>query len=101
LFNIIFSDEYEVIPAMLVRWRQSAGLSQRELASVLGRSQGHVYRMETRQRPVELVEFCRIASAAGLDPTDALQALLDEIAKVGHEYRRPRQPQRRYAGTRN
>jgi hypothetical protein len=42
--------------------------------------------METRQRPIELVEFCRIASATGHHPTQALAALLAEWAAIGCDY---------------
>ena len=100
MFNIIFSAEYEVVPAMLARLRHTAGLSQRDVASALGRSQGHVHRMETRQRPLEIVEFCRVARMAGLDPVEALQTLLDEFEKVGCEYRPAMQPPKRYAASR-
>lgn len=100
LFNIIFSAEYEVVPAMLARVRQAAGLSQRDVAWALGRSQGHVHRMETRQRPLELVEFCRVARAVGLDPLDVLQGLLDEFERLGCEYRPADKPQTRRAASR-
>jgi transcriptional regulator with XRE-family HTH domain len=86
MFNIIFEDEYDNASRLLVELREGAGLSQRELAGLLSRSQGHVHRMETRQRPIELVEFCRIARASGVDPLDALRRLLDAWGAAGHTY---------------
>ncbi|HEX3366072.1 helix-turn-helix transcriptional regulator [Phenylobacterium sp.] len=87
MFNIVFSDEYGVLPPMLARLRQSAGLSQRDMAKAITRSQGHIHRMETGQRPIELVEFCRMARSAGVDPVQALEAVLREWASVGCHYR--------------
>lgn len=66
--NPIFGDEYEAIVAILIEARIQAGLSQRQLAQRLARSQSHVCMIEKRQRRVELVEFCRIAEAVRLDP---------------------------------
>lgn len=84
MFNILFSDEYEVAPVLLSRLRQDAGLTLRDMAKILDRSHGHVHRMETRQRPIELVEFCRMARAAGLDPADALRRFLEAWEEQAH-----------------
>ena len=89
MFNIIFSDEYEIVPDVLVSLRRGAGLSQRDLAAALGRAQSHVQRMETRQRPVELVEFCRIARLAGADPVETLRLLLHQWEESGCASARP------------
>ena len=78
MVNIVFSDEYEVAPRFILRMRRAAGLSQRQVAKGLQRSQGHVQRMETRQRSIEIVEFCRIARMSGRDPVEALSALIAE-----------------------
>jgi transcriptional regulator with XRE-family HTH domain len=86
MFNIVFSDEYLAVPKLLAELRRKAGLSQRGLANILGRSQGHVQRMETGQRPIELVEFCRIARAADLDPRAALGAFLEAWEGLGLAY---------------
>jgi transcriptional regulator with XRE-family HTH domain len=76
--NIVLSDEYDVAPQFITRMRKSAGLSQRQVAAGLQRSQGHVQRMEARQRSIEIVEFCRMARMAGRDPIEALQDLIAE-----------------------
>ena len=87
MFNILFEDEYEVPPRFIAEMRRQAGLSQRELAAKLNRSQGHVHRMETRQRPIDLVEFCRIARAAGIEPSLAFGELMRRSALAGHSFR--------------
>lgn len=86
MFNIVFSEEYSAATALLVHMRERAGLSLRDVAAVLGRSHGHVHRMETRQRSIELVEFCRIAHASGVDPVEALRGLIAEWEAMGCSY---------------
>lgn len=83
MFNIIFDDEYEAATRLIADLRRDAGLSQRDLAAHLNRSQGHVHRMETRQRPIDLVEFCRIACVTGVSPPDAVARLLVAWERAG------------------
>lgn len=80
--NIIFSPEYETLVEILTDWRKGAGLSQREVARRLGRSQSHVHRIEARQRRVEIVEFCRYARALGLDPVNAFKVVAARVQPV-------------------
>ena len=78
--NILYSPEYEVVAAFLHERRCGAGLSQRETSRRLGRSQGHIHRLETRQRRVEIVEFCRLMVALGVDPLLAFSELMRRLA---------------------
>jgi transcriptional regulator with XRE-family HTH domain len=87
MINIVFSKEYEFAPKALTKMRQSAGLSQQELAKLIERAQSHVFRLETGQRSIEIVEFCRIARATGHDPEQVFAALLDAWAANGCDYR--------------
>ena len=80
MFNIVFSEEYKVVPGFLCSLRKRRGLSQRDVASALGRSQSHIYKIETGQRPIELIEFCRFAAALGVEPAEAFVALLGELS---------------------
>jgi transcriptional regulator with XRE-family HTH domain len=82
MVSIIFSDEYAILPALLVEQRRRAGLSQRAMADRMRRSQSHVYKMETGQRRIELIEFCRYVEAAGGDPVRALSDLLARLTIV-------------------
>jgi transcriptional regulator with XRE-family HTH domain len=83
MFNVVFDPEYRAIPGLLRRLREAAGLSQRQMAFRLGRSQSHIYKLEGGQRPVEIVEFCRLAVAAGVEPADAFAQLLADLRGVG------------------
>jgi transcriptional regulator with XRE-family HTH domain len=60
----------------------AAGLPQRELARRLRRSQSHVHKIESRQRRIEIVEFCRYAKALGLNPERAFEDLLARLRSV-------------------
>jgi transcriptional regulator with XRE-family HTH domain len=93
--NPIFGDEYEVIVEVLVEARGQAGLSQRQLAQKLGRSQSHVCMIEKRQRRVELVEFCKIARAVKLEPEALFARVLARIRRP--EQVAPAAPLRRVA----
>lgn len=78
--NVIFSDAYEVLPALLREQRLSAGVSQRELARLMRRSASHIHMIEARQRRVELIEFCRYVEALDGDPVTTFQELRRRLA---------------------
>lgn len=75
--NPVFSDEYEVVRAVLIGARRDAGLSQRALAARLGKTGSHVAMIERGQRRVDLLEFCRIADSLGVS-ADALVHRISE-----------------------
>jgi len=79
LTNIVFSPEYEVLPALLTEYRRRAGVSQRELARRMGRAQSHINRLEARQTRIEVIEFCRFVSALEADPSDAFRELMARL----------------------
>ena len=81
--NPIFGDEYPAIVATLIEARIQAGLSQRQLAQRLGRSQSHVCMIERRQRRIEMVEFCNIATALRLEPEALFARILRRIREAG------------------
>jgi len=82
LTNVIFADEYEILPGLLLAERRRTGLSQRALGQRMGRSATHVHKIETRRQRIEVVEFCRYIRAVGGDPIEVLQ---DFIARLDQE----------------
>jgi transcriptional regulator with XRE-family HTH domain len=62
----IFRREYEEFRTRLVRARESAGLTQREAAQRLGRSQSFVAKSETGERRVDVVELRQFAATYGV-----------------------------------
>lgn len=57
--------------AAVVEARNKTGLSQREFAKKLGRTNNFVWRIEAGERQVNVLEFIEIAKAAGI-PADQL-----------------------------
>ena len=64
----IHSAEYRVVLQTLLEMRRQAGLTQRALAGRLGREQSFVWRIETGERRLDVVEFAWVCRAMGCDP---------------------------------
>lgn len=78
---VIYSDEYRVLVGTLLRLRQGAGLSQRELSRRMRRSATHIHKIEIGQRRVELIEFCAFVRVCGSDPVSVfgeVHGLIDQ-----------------------
>ncbi|MBI4617056.1 MAG: helix-turn-helix transcriptional regulator [Planctomycetes bacterium] len=71
-----FSPLYEAFRAHLLALRLAAGLSQRELAILLGRERSFVARIEQGERRVDLVEFYWICRACGIDAIAVAQHVM-------------------------
>jgi len=56
--------------------REAAGLSQRALADKLERSGSFIWKLETHEHRVDVLEFVEIAEAVGIDPTELLKRIL-------------------------
>ncbi len=69
---------YKVIPILLKKLREDAGLTQRQIGANLGRPQSWVYNCETANRRVDIGEFIDWVLTCGVEPLDAFQMLLDE-----------------------
>jgi transcriptional regulator with XRE-family HTH domain len=65
------AQRYRRLPALLREMRESAGLTQRELAQKLRINHTMVHNSETAERRVDVAEFIDWASACGLDPLEA------------------------------
>lgn len=68
--------QYRVLPPLLRSLREEAGLTQREIGTLLKKPQSWVYNCETANRRVDLVEFVAWAKACGVDPATALKRFL-------------------------
>jgi len=62
------SAKHRALIAAIVEARKAAGMSQREFAKRLKRSNNFVWRIEAGERQVNVLEFFEIAKAAGLSP---------------------------------
>jgi transcriptional regulator with XRE-family HTH domain len=64
-----FGDErYKALVMALLDARKAAGLTQAQFARILGRRQQFISLFETGERRLDIVEFCDVARALGLDP---------------------------------
>jgi transcriptional regulator with XRE-family HTH domain len=53
-----------------------AGLTQRQLAAMLKRSNSFVWKIEAGERRIELLEFVDLAQCLGIKPSDLLERAL-------------------------
>jgi transcriptional regulator with XRE-family HTH domain len=60
---------------LLIETRKAKGLSQIELAAVLGRTQTFISNYERGERRIGLVDFVLIARAMGMEPAELLKRL--------------------------
>ncbi len=66
------SQKHRALIAAIVDARQAAGLTQRELAAKLKRSNSFVWKIEAGERRVDVLEFIEIAKGVGVDPTELM-----------------------------
>ena len=62
--------------------RDKAGMTQRDLATALGREHGMVARIELGERRVDLVEAFELFKVLGADPAREAANLMNEFEKV-------------------
>ncbi len=65
--------------------REFLGISQRAMASELGCSQAHLWRVETNQIVVSVVRLAEMASVLGLELSVGLHEIGDPIRDKGHQ----------------
>ena len=63
--KIVWQRDYEAFRSRLIEARQDAGLTQREAAARMGRSQNFIAKSETGERRVDVVELAHFAAAYG------------------------------------
>lgn len=75
------SPGYQEVTDLVIRLRQEAGLSQRELAAKLGRELSYISRIKQGQRRLDLVEFAWHCKACGVDPEQVGVELLKKLSR--------------------
>lgn len=66
---------YRRVPSFLRELREATGMTQRQLAKRLGRSQWWVARCETGSRRIDVAEFIEFCRGCGVEPERAISAL--------------------------
>jgi transcriptional regulator with XRE-family HTH domain len=75
----IYTPEYATLRAALRAARETAAISQRDLATRLKVPHSWVAKVESGERRIDLVEFCWFLAACGVDPIPASEKLLQQI----------------------
>jgi transcriptional regulator with XRE-family HTH domain len=75
----VTSPTYETAIRLLAEARREQGVSQRELATRLGKARSFVTKIETRERRLDFVEFVAVARALGLAPGELMARIAAEL----------------------
>ena len=78
----IFTPEYAILRAELVKARTDAGLTQRALAKCLKVPHSWVAKVESGERRIDLIEMCLLFSACGVDPGTVCERLALQIVSI-------------------
>ncbi len=68
--------KHRALISAIVDARKATGLSQREFAAKLKRSNNFVWRIEAGERQVNVLDFIEIANAADVDPSELLRRVV-------------------------
>lgn len=66
---------YRHMCALLRRWREESGLTQRELGARLRKPHTFVHKVESGDRRIDPIEFIAWCGALDLEPTDCFGSL--------------------------
>jgi transcriptional regulator with XRE-family HTH domain len=69
------SDRHKMLISIIKSKRETAGLTQAELAEALGEYQSYVARLESGQRRVDIIELVDLASILKFDAAKVVKAL--------------------------
>lgn len=78
----IHSNEYDVVLKKLTEMRESAGMTQRDLAEKLDRENSFVWRIEHGERRLDVVEFFWVCEALGFDAKTVYAELASAFTKL-------------------
>lgn len=81
--------EYRAVVRALVELRGERGLSQTDLASLLGRNRSYVAKVEICERRLDIVEFCIWVKALRFDPAEFVRINLSDLPNEMPDSRTP------------
>jgi transcriptional regulator with XRE-family HTH domain len=76
MVKTIYTKEYKLLCDWLVTNRQSASLTQTELAELLHRPQSYVSKYENGERRLDVLEFLEVAKALKANPSEIIMEIL-------------------------
>ena len=77
----MFSDAYSRMLDVLTAARHERGLTQTEVAEALGKPQSFIAKIEGGERRLDVIEFCAIARAMGVEPAQLFSKVLAVLPK--------------------
>ena len=77
----VTSPDYQAVVEVIVRARNAAGMTQRDLATALGKTPSFVAKIEQRERRVDLLELIAISRALGIKEVDMLKSILVQLPR--------------------
>jgi transcriptional regulator with XRE-family HTH domain len=83
----IYRAEHRILAVLLRELRAKAGLTQAELAPLLGKPQNRVSDFERGGRRVDVIEFIDYCTALGLDSAKVFAELRRRLSGVGRTRR--------------
>lgn len=75
----IFGGDHRHLVAVLAEARQKSGLTQAELARLVGKDQTFISIIERSQRRVDILEFVALARAMGADPVSLMEKVVARL----------------------
>jgi DNA-binding transcriptional regulator YiaG len=81
LTKSVFTPSYARFRELLIEARETAGLTQWQLAERLRRPQSYVSKFERGERRLDVVEFLDVARALSTDPLELLRILMQKPPK--------------------
>ncbi len=86
---------YKLLLAHLRELREAAGITQAALAQSLGRTQGHISKIECGDRRMDALQFVEICKALGADPVAAFTRFVRARAADSADMEQFRKPHRK------
>ena len=77
----IFTQRHQDLIGFIASVRRAAGVTQVELAERLGKPQSYVSKVERGERRLDVIEFCQVAEALGLNPAKLLEEFVDDARR--------------------
>lgn len=72
-----FAVIYRKVPPLLAEMRTNAGLTQRQLAVRIGKSQSWVFKSEAASRRIDIAEFLEWCRGCDIEPVEAFKRLIN------------------------
>jgi transcriptional regulator with XRE-family HTH domain len=74
----IHTERHRKFRALLVAERKAHGLTQTQIAALLGKPPSYVAKYELGERRLDVLEFLDVAAAIGFDPAEFIRSLQQE-----------------------